>query len=101
MIKMTILYGHPTDSVAFEEYYTKTHMPIAAKIKGYARFETTKFTGDTNGGKPVYYRMAELWFSSPEAMQTTMGSPEGQAVAADLANYATGSATFLVGEVEE
>jgi len=29
-----------------------------------------------------------------------MGSPEGQAVAADLVNFATGGATLLVGEVE-
>ena len=45
--------------------------------------------------------MAEFWFSSPEAMQATMGSREGQAAAADLPNFATGGVTFLVGEVEE
>jgi len=100
MIKTTVLYGHPTDAAAFEEYYINTHMPKAAKMKGHAKLEITKFTSAPDGGKPAYYRMAEFWFSSPEAMQATMGSPEGVTVAADLANFATGGVTPLVGEVE-
>ncbi len=34
MIKMTLLYGMPEDTDAFETYYSETHMPIAAKIPG-------------------------------------------------------------------
>lgn len=100
MIKTTVLYGHPTDAAAFEEYYVNTHMAKAAKMKGHTKLEITKFTSAPDGGKPAYYRMAEFWFSGPEAMQATMGSREGQAVAADLVNFATGGATLLVGEVE-
>ncbi|MCG2459267.1 EthD family reductase [Flavobacteriaceae bacterium F89] len=100
MIKLTALYGHPTDAKAFEEYYANAHMAKASKMTGYEKLELTKFTGAPDGGKPAYYRMAEFWFSSPEAMQAMMGSPEGVAVAADLANFATGGATLLVGEVE-
>ncbi len=33
MIKITVLYGHPTDPSAFERYYGTTHMPIVGKIK--------------------------------------------------------------------
>ncbi len=100
MIKMTVLYGHPTDTSVFEEYYADTHMAKAAKMEGHTKLELTKFTSTPDGSKPAYYRMAEFWFSSPEAMQATMGSPEGQATAADLANFATGGVTLLVGAVE-
>jgi uncharacterized protein (TIGR02118 family) len=101
MIKLTVLYGHPTDITAFENHYTNTHLPKAAKMKGHTKRELTKFLNAPDGSKAAYYRMAEFWFSSPEAMQTTMGSPEGQATAADLANFATGGATLLVGTVED
>ena len=33
-------------------------------------------------------------------MQETMASPEGQATSADLANFATGGVTMLIGVVE-
>lgn len=100
MIKLTALYGHPTDTATFEDYYSNTHIAKAAKMKGYEKLELTKFSGAPDGSKPAYYRMAEFWFSSPDAMQATMGSPEGVAVASDLANFATGGVTLLVGAVE-
>ena len=43
MIKRTLLYGHPTDSEAFETYYANTHLPIAAKMTGVDRLELTRF----------------------------------------------------------
>jgi uncharacterized protein (TIGR02118 family) len=30
MIKLTAVYGHPTDPAAFEKYYVATHMPLVA-----------------------------------------------------------------------
>jgi uncharacterized protein (TIGR02118 family) len=43
--------------------------------------------------------MAELYYASPEAMQKSLGSPEGKATTDDLANFATGGVKMLVGEV--
>ncbi len=51
MIKLTVLYGHPTDAVAFEEYYVNTHTPIALQMKGHTRVELTKFMSAPDGGK--------------------------------------------------
>ncbi len=101
MIKLTVLYGHPTDQVAFEDYYANTHMPLAATMKGQERSEFTKFISAPDGGHLAYYRMAEFWFATAEDLQATMGSLEGQATAADLANFATGGFTFMIGEVAE
>ena len=100
MIKATVLYGHPTEPGAFEKYYAETHLPIAAKMQGVIKMELTKFLPGPDGAQPAYYRMAELYFSGPAEIQQTMSSPEGQAVTADLSNFATGGVTIIVGIVE-
>lgn len=101
MLKVTVLYGHPTSPGDFEKYYEEKHGPIASKMNGVLRFELTRFTAGPDGSRPAYYRMAELYFTGQDRMQAAMASPEGRATIADLSNFATGGATMLVGEVEE
>ena len=100
MIKATVLYGHPTDPAAFEKYYSETHMPIVGKTQGIAKAELTKMLPNPDGSAPAYYRMAELYFKAPAEMQQAMGSAEGQAMVADLANFASGGVTVITGMVE-
>lgn len=100
MIKITVLYGHPTDTKAFEKYYAETHSEKVNKVTGIAKQEYTKFLSNTDGTAAAYYRMAELYFTSPEALQQTMQSVEGQAMAGDLANFAIGGVTIITGIVE-
>ncbi len=100
MIKITVLYGHPADADAFENYYAETHLPLTAKVQGIEKTEMIKFLSSVDGSKPAWYRMAELYFSSPEAMQQTMGTPEGKVMADDLQNFAAGGLTIIVGHVE-
>ncbi|REG86352.1 EthD family reductase [Algoriphagus antarcticus] len=97
MIKLTVLYNHPEDPAAFESYYAATHMSLVSTINGVLKAEVTKFLPEADGSKPAYYRMAELYFESPEALQQSMDSPEGQATAADLPNFATGGFKILAG----
>lgn len=101
MIKATVLYGHPSDTAAFEKYYAETHLPLVDKTSGVAKKEYTRFVPGPGGAAPSQYRMAELYFNNATEMQQTMDSPEGQAMAADLTNFATGGVTILFGEVEE
>jgi len=101
MLKVTVLYGHPTSSADFEKYYAEIHLPLAAKMQGVARLEFTKFVAGPDGGRPAFYRMAELYFPSQAQMQETLGSPEGQATVADLPNFATGGVTIVIGSVEQ
>jgi uncharacterized protein (TIGR02118 family) len=100
MMKVTVLYGHPTNGDQFEKYYKDTHLPIAAKMSGLARKEVTKFVAAPDGGKPAFYRMAELYFTTQAQMEQALGSVEGQAAAADLPNFATGGVTIVIGSVE-
>ncbi len=100
MNKVTVLYGHPTDTEAFETYYKNKHLPLAAKMKGVAKLELTKIVGAPDGSKPSFYRMAEIYFSDMDQLQKTMGSSEGQATSADLSNFATGGVQVIIGSIE-
>jgi uncharacterized protein (TIGR02118 family) len=99
MIKLTVLYGQPNDPAAFEKYYLDTHTPIALKVKGVRRFEIAKVAGSADGSPAPYHRTADLYFDDAAAMQAALGSPEGQAAAADIANFATGGVTMLICDV--
>ena len=100
MLKLTVLYGRPTDVEGFEKYYSEKHLPLAATMEGVAKLEITKLLGTPDGQKADYYRMAELYFTSAEQMQETMSSPEGQATVDDLSNFATGGVNVMAGVTE-
>lgn len=100
-MKVTVLYGYPADAGAFEDYYARTHLPIAARIPGVTRKELTMFLSGPDGSRPAYYRMAELYFDSETRLQASLGSPEAQAAIADLSNFATGGVTLLLGAVRD
>jgi uncharacterized protein (TIGR02118 family) len=99
MVKLTVLYGQPKSPEAFEKYYFETHMPIASKMQGVRRVELSKVTGTADGSAPAFYRLADLYFDDLDHMKRVMGTPEGNATVADLANFATGGVTTLVSNV--
>ena len=92
---LTVCYGHPADPAAFDAYYTSTHAPLAEKIPGMASY-TYRHIASLDGTQPPYYLIAELSFPSQEAMDVSQGSPEAQAAAADVPNFATGGVTMFV-----
>jgi len=100
MVKLTVMYNHPEDPTAFEDYYANTHLPIAGKIQGVERVELTKFIGTPDGKDPSQYRMAELYFNSIEELQKQMGSPEGQAAVGDIPNFASGGVNVMIRDVQ-
>jgi uncharacterized protein (TIGR02118 family) len=100
MVKLQVFYGQPKDPAAFEAYYKDPHTPKALKVPGLRRFEASKVVGAPGGGEPAYYRTADLYFDNMDALQAGLGSPEGQAAAADLANFATGGVTLVVVETQ-
>lgn len=99
MVKLTVLYGHPTDPSAFETYYAETHVPLALKIPGLVRIEAAKVHPTPDGSRPPYYRSADLWFPDVQQLQSALGSPEGQTAVADLSNFATGGATSFTSDI--
>jgi uncharacterized protein (TIGR02118 family) len=100
-VKLVALYGSPTDAKAFERYYAKTHIPLAQQLPGLQRVETALLGGIAADGAVPYYRIAELWFAAMKQFRTAVASPQGQALAADVANFATGGVTVLVAQIDE
>jgi uncharacterized protein (TIGR02118 family) len=100
-VKFVALYGPPTDAEAFERHYAKTHVPLAHQLPGLQRVETAQILGTAQGGIAPYHRIAELWFADIGQLQAAVASAQGQALAADVANFATGGVTVLVARADE
>jgi uncharacterized protein (TIGR02118 family) len=98
MIKITILYGPPTDPAAFEEYYRSIHAPLAEKLPG-GTYEWGKALPGADGAEPPYFWLATLTFPDAATLGAAMSSPEGQAASADVPKFATGGATIVMSEV--
>ena len=99
MVKLTVLYPTPADPRAFDAYSFGTHVPIADTIPGLLRNEVSKVTGTLDGGPIDYYLQAELYFESTDAAMAALGSPEGAAAAADMANFAPDGARMVLADV--
>jgi uncharacterized protein (TIGR02118 family) len=100
MAKLYAVYQQPKDAAAFDSYYFGKHVPLAKTIPGLKSYEVTQ--GDVMGmtGKHAVYLVATLEFASMEAIGVAMTSPEGQATAADLANFAGAGVDVLMGETK-
>jgi len=98
MVKLIVMYGPQSDAAKFDDYYLSTHIPIVEKTPGLRGVEVGKCSS-LDGSTPPYYVHTELYFDDVEAMMTAFGTPEGQAMAADVANFVSGDVTMLVAEV--
>ena len=100
MIRLTVLYGHPQDPEEFDRYYREVHIPLARQMRGLRGWTVGKCQAVKPGDEPLYYLIVGLYAESRADMEAILGSPEGQATVADLANFASGGATFLYDEEE-
>lgn len=97
-VKIVVLYGQPTDSVAFEEYFFGTHVALVLQMPYVQLFETGQGMSALDGGEPAFHRMGELYFATRADMEASLASPEGQEAFADVANFATGGVTATIVE---
>jgi uncharacterized protein (TIGR02118 family) len=100
VIRLTVLYGHPTDPAEFDRYYHEVHVPLARAMKGLKGWTIGKCQSITPGEQPPYYLIVGLYAESRGAMESILATPEGQATVADVQNFATGGATFIYNEEE-
>ncbi|MDX2376346.1 EthD family reductase [Microbacterium sp. LRZ72] len=99
MHKLIVLYPPPTDPAAFEEYYRSTHLALAKQLPGTLGQRFT-LSVDAAEGESPYFAIFEADFVDKEAMVAAITSPAGQAVQADVENYASGGAIVLDYDVE-
>jgi len=95
MPQILVLYNPPADPAAFDKYYHETHIPIAKRIPGLRSYLISNGSPQLLAGDAVHL-VAELSFDSMADINAALASPEGQATAADLPNFATGGASILI-----
>ena len=98
MAKVIAMYRRPTDPATFDRYYYGTHVPIAKKIRGLRQYEVTAGPVATLEGPSPYHLIAMLTFDSVAAIHAALASPEGQATAADLANFAGSGVDLFIAD---
>jgi uncharacterized protein (TIGR02118 family) len=70
------------------------HVPLACTAE-----KDVYFFLSVRPGNGTLFR-SNLYFDSAQALQAALTSPEGQAAAGDLQNFATAGVILLAGEVE-
>ena len=101
MAKIFAMYKHPADAAAFDRYYYGVHVPLAKTVPGLSRYEVTRGPiGNVGGGATPYHLIAALTFPSHAAIKAALTSPQGQAIAADLGNFAAAGVDLFVAETE-
>ncbi len=98
MAKLYAIYRQPDDVAAFDAYYFSTHVPLAKTIPGLRSYEVTRGNVMSMTGKHEVYLVATLEFDSLESIAQAMASAEGQATAADLANFASAGVDVLMAD---
>ena len=98
-VKLVVLYTQPDDPDAFEQHYLGVHMPLVSQIPGLQRAEAGRLVAALDGGDQAFYRITELYFADQAAMQSALGSPEGQATAADYQKIAPPGSRMFVATV--
>lgn len=96
MARLMVLYKMPKDAAAFDKYYFETHVPIAKKIPGLKKYEVNQGAVSSPAGDPGIHRIAILHFDDMAAIQAAFASPEGQATAADVGNFAPEPGTVQI-----
>lgn len=95
MARLLALYRTPKDPAAFDRYYFATHAPLAWKIPGLRKYDVSDGAVLGPEGPSNFYLVATLHFDSLDDIKSALGSPEGQATAADLGNFADGGVELL------
>jgi uncharacterized protein (TIGR02118 family) len=95
MAQLLVLYNTPANLAVFDGYYHQTHIPLAKKIPGLRSYLISNGPVQALAGSAPYLA-AILNFDSMADLSAALASPEGQAAAADLSNFASGGATLLI-----
>ncbi|NMN98306.1 EthD family reductase [Antrihabitans stalactiti] len=94
MHKFVVLYRKPADPDHFRDYYVTKHLPLVMKMPGLLAWRYS-FDVATPKGEAPYFAVFEAEYADAAAMAAARESPQGQRVAADVANYATGGAVII------
>jgi uncharacterized protein (TIGR02118 family) len=95
MHRLLVLYNEPKDPAHFRKYYVEKHVPLASKMSGIKNAHYSFDAKLLGTDKAAYFCIFEADFDSEAALMSALGSKEGQAVAGDVPNYASGGVTMI------
>ena len=100
-VKLVVIYPRPKDVDVFEKIYQDEHVPLAvAKLAGKTKIVATKMLGSPQGAPP-FYRIAEVYFPSMQALEECAASEGCKEALAHAVKISSGGAPiFLVAEEE-
>jgi uncharacterized protein (TIGR02118 family) len=99
MIKLVLLYKHPTDPNLFELRYAR-NLDKLKKMPGVRRSQVGAVLGGPSGDT-LYYRILELFFDDFDALDKALTSPEGVTAGKDLMDFAANQVELLFVETSE
>ena len=101
MARLVVLYKTPKNAEAFDKHYASTHIPLAKKVPGLRKYDISQGPVGSPAGPSGIHLVATLSFDSMDALKAGMSSPEGQAAAGDLANFADAGADLYMFETKD
>ncbi|HEU5431820.1 MAG TPA: EthD family reductase, partial [Thermomicrobiales bacterium] len=90
------LYGTPDDPAAFDAHYEAIHVPLGRPMPGLRGGGISAGPALAPDGSVAFHQVAVLEFDSLADAQRALASPQGQATAADAANFITGGVTVAM-----
>ena len=79
MFKLVTIYRRVDDEQALEEFFSRTHLPLAEQLPALRKSEVSRI-GGMPGGESRFHLMYELYFESREAYQVAIVSEPGLAL---------------------
>ena len=101
MHRLLTLYGPPSDPDDFRTHFEGTHLPLVEKLPGLGDYTYGFDLTAVDGGESQYFCTFAGDFANARALDAALASPAGQAVAADVPNYATGGVVLLRYDVRD
>jgi len=85
MYKLVALWSAPKpgDVDAFESYYREVHVPKATVVPGLKRIALTRIESGLEGAAAPFYRVAEMFFENPKALEQSAHSEVWKAMRED------------------
>jgi uncharacterized protein (TIGR02118 family) len=94
--KIVVIYPRPQDEVAFEDAYKNVHLPMCEqKFKGMNRLVATKVISSPQGETRTY-RIAEVHFSTMEALNACLSTPDAKEVVDHAVSNSTGGKPVML-----
>jgi uncharacterized protein (TIGR02118 family) len=100
MYRVTVCYGKPTDTAAFDSHYAQVHAPLVRQVPGLSGY-TGGRCASLDRSEPAYYYVAFLDFATEADYRTGLSSPEMGKAGADVATFATGGVTMVTQQLDD